>query len=117
MTVRMFLVGRLLRGVDANQADEVRGRVGERVEAVRQHADGAARIAERDLGRRDCEVQQKDADEDACNGGIARGGYSRLRIRDACGCGIRAHVTNPSPNTNPQSLGPRKLWRSEPATT
>ena len=80
----MVLVGRLAGRADADQADDVRGGVGERVKAVGQDADGAARVAERDLRDGDGEVQEEDADEDARR--------RRTRRRAGAGAGLAVDV-------------------------
>ena len=49
VAVGMVFVGRPAARAHADQADDVRRGVGERVEAVGQDADRAARVAERDL--------------------------------------------------------------------
>ena len=64
----MVLVGRLPRDRTPTSADDVRGGVGERVEAVGEDADRAGDVAERDLRDRDGEIQEEDADEDADDG-------------------------------------------------
>ena len=65
VAVRMILVGRLARRVHADQAGDVRRRVGQRVEAVGQDADRAAGVAERDLRDRHGQIEQQDANEHA----------------------------------------------------
>jgi hypothetical protein len=61
----MVLVRRPLGRLDANQPDNVRRRVGERVEAVGQDADGAAGVAEGNLGDGDAQVEEEDSQQDA----------------------------------------------------
>jgi predicted DNA-binding protein (UPF0278 family) len=61
----MILVWRARRSTDTHEADAVRRRVGERVKPVRQDADRAARIAERNLREGDAEIQDENADQDA----------------------------------------------------
>ena len=95
VAVRMFLVGRLFGGMNADEADDVRCGVGEGVEAVRQDADCAARVTERDLRGRDGQIEEKNADEDARNRGIPLGGDEGRRdegfgIRDEIWCRIHA---------------------------
>ena len=75
VSVRMILVRRLTRGVNADQADDVRRAVGQRVKAVGQDADRAARVAERDLRHRDGEVQDENAGEDEGDFGVSRGDW------------------------------------------
>ena len=65
MAVGMVFVGRPLGRLDADQPDDVRGRVGERVETVGQDADRAAGVSERDLRQRDAEVEEQDFQQDA----------------------------------------------------
>ncbi len=65
MAVRMVVVGRLARRAHRHDAHDVRGAVGQRVEAVGDDAEGAGRVAERKLGERDGDVQREDADENA----------------------------------------------------
>ena len=64
VSVGMILVRRLTGGADAHQADDVRRAVGERMEAVGEDADGAARVPERDLGDRDDQVEEEHSDKD-----------------------------------------------------
>jgi hypothetical protein len=64
MAVRMVLVGWLAGNAHADQRDDVRSGVGERVEAVRQDADGARGEAERDLGGRDDQIENEDSPQD-----------------------------------------------------
>lgn len=66
----MVFVWRLLRRTDADEPDDVCGGIGDRMEAVREDADRAACVAERDLGRRDREVQQEDARENSGDGAV-----------------------------------------------
>ena len=65
MAVRMVGVRRAPRGRHADERDDVRGRVGQGVEAVGEDRDRAGRVAERDLGDGDGEVEEEDAPEDA----------------------------------------------------
>ena len=74
--VGMILVGRPARGAHADEADDVRRRVGQRMEAVGEDADGAAGVAEGDLRDRDGQIQDQHAHEDA-----------RRRIAEAVGLG------------------------------
>jgi hypothetical protein len=71
MAVGMIDVRRLAGRMDADEADDVRRAVGERVEAVGQDADRAAGIAERDLRSRDGEVEEENADENRRDFGVA----------------------------------------------
>ena len=73
MAVRMILVRRPPRGADADEPDDVRRRVGQRVKAVGENADGAGRVAERDLGERHDEIQREHPQQDAGDGGVATG--------------------------------------------
>ncbi len=65
MAVGMVVVGRLARRAHGDDGHDVRRAVGQRVEAVRNDADRAGRVAERQLGDRDREVEREDAYEDA----------------------------------------------------
>ena len=65
MTVRMVLVRRPSRDGDADERDDVRRRVGQRMKAVREDRDGPGRVSEDDLDERDREVEDEDAVEDA----------------------------------------------------
>jgi hypothetical protein len=67
----MVRVGRLPRGADANQPDNVGGAVGERVEAVGEDADRTGRIAEDDLCQCDREVEHQHAKQHARDRGVA----------------------------------------------
>ena len=64
MAVRMVRVRRPPRRRHADERDDVRGRVGQRVEAVGEDRDRAGRVAERDLRDRDREIDPQDAVED-----------------------------------------------------
>ena len=48
----------------SDERDDVRSGVGEGVKTVRDHADRAGVVPERDLGERDGEVEPEDAEED-----------------------------------------------------
>ena len=71
MAVRMIRVRRLPRDLHADERDDVRRGVGERVEAVGEHADRAGHEPERDLGDRDDQIEDEDAEENAGDGGVA----------------------------------------------
>ena len=79
----MILVRRPFRGADADEPDDVRGRVGQRMKPVGQNADRAARIAEQNLRRRDEEIQEKHSDEDARDACVAIGRKSGFGMRDS----------------------------------
>ena len=72
VAVGMIRVRRLLGQPQADERDDVRRAVGQRMKTVRENADGAAELAEDDLGQRDGEVQEQDADEDLANFGVTR---------------------------------------------
>ena len=65
MTVRMVLVRRTPRDGNADERDDVGGRIGQRMKAVGEDRDGARRVSEADLDERDGEVEDEDAIEDA----------------------------------------------------
>ena len=65
MAVGMIVVGRLRAARIADDAHDVRGAVGQRVEAVGDDAEGAGRVAKREFGERDGDVQSENADENA----------------------------------------------------
>ena len=50
----------------ADQRDDVRRRVGERVKAVRHDRDGTCVVTKEDLRQRDGEIQEENAVEDSC---------------------------------------------------
>ena len=86
VAVGMVLVGRLPGGADADQADDVRRGVGQRMEAVGQDADRAARSSRRRSWRRaTAEVEQQDADEDARDRSAWRAGTDGSRSRLSAG--------------------------------
>ncbi len=82
MPVWVVVVGWAAGGADADQTDDIGRRVGQRMKAVRENADGAARVAERNLGERDAEVEEEDAEQDGSDGGVAIGRDWGLGIRD-----------------------------------
>ncbi len=76
--------------------------VGEGVEAVGENADGAARVAEGDLGDGDDQVEQQDAGQDTRDRGVTADDRSRgreLAARRALGAG------RPSQNTRASGTG------------
>jgi hypothetical protein len=58
MTVRMVFVRRFSRRAQADESDDVRGGVCERVEAVGNNADSAGGVAEQQLRPGDREVEE-----------------------------------------------------------
>jgi hypothetical protein len=74
VTVGMIRVGRPSGRPDAYEPDHVRRGVRERVETVGKYADGAAQIAEEDLGNRNGQVEEENANEDPGDLPITRAG-------------------------------------------
>jgi hypothetical protein len=60
----MVLVGRLPRDRDADERDDVRRRIGQRVKALGQDGDRPGEIAQGDLDQRNREIQYENAVED-----------------------------------------------------
>src|SRR5262249_28619881 len=75
VTVGVVRIWRLSRRLHADEAHDVGGAVGERVEDVREDADGPARITERDFRGGDRQVEDEHAKENAGDGGVARGDW------------------------------------------
>src|SRR6266511_1244384 len=71
MSVRVIDVWRTTRDLHANQPDDVRHGVGERVKAVGQHADRSGDVPEGDFRDGDDEIEKEDAVEDAGDGRVA----------------------------------------------
>ena len=65
MTVGVIFVRRLARGAHGDDAHDVRGAVGQRVEAVGDDAERAGRVAKPEFGARDGDVEDENAREDA----------------------------------------------------
>jgi hypothetical protein len=72
VSVRMIRVWRPSGRLDADEADDIRRRVGQRVESVGQNADGAAGVPERDLRNRDADVEEEHPDEHSGDSLVAR---------------------------------------------
>ena len=75
----MVLVGRLASRMTPTRPTTLEARIGERVKAVGQNADGAAGVAEHDLRDRDRQIQHQDADEYGSDRRIAVGANGRGR--------------------------------------
>jgi hypothetical protein len=71
-----------VRGADAHEPDDVRRGIGQRVKAVGEDADRAARVAKRDLGCGYRDVEEKNPEEDAGYGGVPRGGWGARGLGD-----------------------------------
>ena len=81
VAVRVVVVRRLARHAHADQRADVREAVGEGVEAVGDDADGAGDVAKHQLGHRDDEVQEENADEDGRDRLIALSHARRAAVR------------------------------------
>jgi hypothetical protein len=68
----MVRVRRLSRRLHADETHHVGRAVGKRVEAVREDADGAAGVTERDFSDGDRQVEDEYAQEDAGDVGVSR---------------------------------------------
>ena len=90
--VGMVLVGRLPRRAHADEADDVGRGVGERVEAVGQDADRAARVAEAILATATAEVEDEHADAARAQtvGVTLSHGVGGVRM---AGCGLGCRCT------------------------
>ena len=78
----MIGIRRLPRNPHADHGHDVRGAVGQRVEAVRQDADRASRRTQGELGNRDDEIEDEDPRQHAGHGSVA------IHDRWAGGCGV-----------------------------
>jgi hypothetical protein len=87
VAVWMILVGRLARGTQPEHPNDIRRGVGERMESVRDDADRAGRVAEHELGHRDRQVQNENANQDAIDRGVA-GCQRRLSWASEWCCGL-----------------------------
>ena len=67
----MIDVGRLARGTQADDAHDVRRRIGERVKAVGDDADRAGGVAQYQLRPGDGQVEEEDAKENAADRVVA----------------------------------------------
>src|SRR5688572_3514850 len=116
MAVRMVSIRRTLRRRDADERDDVGCGVGERVKAVGEDRDRARRVAKRDLGDRDGQIEEENAPEDARDLRVA----IRLRQKTlACGIGHHRSWTLPmmySFGTIPQWRLSELLFRWSPIT-
>ena len=71
VAVRVVFVGRLERGARADQAEDIGGGVGERVEAVGDDADRPGGVAKHQLRPGDGQVEEENAEENPRNRGVA----------------------------------------------
>ena len=70
MAVRMIGIGRLGCGVNAEQANDVGGRIDQRVKRIGQHRDRAGQRPDEELDRRDDQIEDHDADQHALDGSL-----------------------------------------------
>jgi hypothetical protein len=73
----VILVRRLARPAHPEQRGDLRNRSGERVQAVRDDADGAGDVAERQFGDGDREIEEEDLYEYSGDGPVSLRGRRR----------------------------------------
>ena len=84
MPVGMVFVSRPLRGRHADERDDVRRGIGERVKTVRENRDCAGKISERDLGDRNEQIEGENAAENADDRTVAIGGLQFKMQNSQC---------------------------------
>src|SRR5262249_28729011 len=100
MAVRMVFISRPLRRADADERDDVRRGVGQRMETVGEDRNRSRPVAESDLSERDEKVEDENASENADNELVAS-------AQNTCAVGIGHHRSCTLPmmyffGTNPQ---------------